>query len=145
MRSVSAHVCSTVLLEELAEVLTRPFAIRQLSAIGKAARDLLPDYIAAIELVEPAELPRVVRDPDDDHVLACALAARADRGNVFRKEGCKGRAGGVMAAYSGSIQRCCKHRRHRAAVYVAGILTPDGAVVVGDMMHLRGCNSHSVS
>lgn len=69
---------SPVLLEELADVLTRSFAIKQLSAIGKAARDVLPDYIAAIELVEPAELPRIVRDPDDDHVLACALAARAD-------------------------------------------------------------------
>jgi putative PIN family toxin of toxin-antitoxin system len=69
---------SPVLLEELADVLTRPSAIKQLSAIGKAARDVLPDYIAAIELVEPAELPRVVRDPDDDHVLACALAAQAE-------------------------------------------------------------------
>lgn len=69
---------SPVLLEELADVLTRPSASKQLSAIGKAARDVLPDYIAAIELVEPAELPRVVRDPDDDHVLACALEARAD-------------------------------------------------------------------
>lgn len=69
---------SPVLLEELAEVLTRPWAAKQLRAIGKAARDVLPDYILAIELIEPAELPRVVRDPDDDHVLACALAARTD-------------------------------------------------------------------
>ena len=69
---------SPVLLEELAEVLTRPSATKQLNAIGKAARDVLPDYILAIELVEPVELPRVVRDPDDDHVLACALTARAD-------------------------------------------------------------------
>lgn len=69
---------SPALLEELADVLTRPSASKQLSAIGKAARDVLPDYIAAIELVEPTELPRVVRDPDDDHVLACALAAQAD-------------------------------------------------------------------
>lgn len=69
---------SPVLLEELAEVLTRPWATKQLNAIGKAARDVLPDYIGAIELVEPAELPHVVRDPDDDHVLACALTAHAD-------------------------------------------------------------------
>lgn len=40
--------------------------------------EVLADYLEAIELVEPAELPRVVRDPDDDHVLACALAAQAD-------------------------------------------------------------------
>lgn len=39
---------------------------------------MLADYLEAIELVEPIEWPRVVRDPDDDHVLACALTARAD-------------------------------------------------------------------
>lgn len=69
---------STVLLEELTDVLTRPAATKQLTAIGKAAREVLADYLEAIELVEPTELPRVVRDPDDDHVLACALAAQAD-------------------------------------------------------------------
>jgi len=67
-----------VLLEELTDVLTRPAATKQLTAIGKAAREVLADYLEAVELVEPAELPRIVRDPDDDHVLACALAARAD-------------------------------------------------------------------
>ena len=69
---------SPVLLEELADVLTRPAATKQLAAIGKAAREVLADYLEAIELAEPVELPRVVRDPDDDHVLACALTARAD-------------------------------------------------------------------
>jgi hypothetical protein len=27
------------------------------------------DYLEAVELVEPAELPRIVRYPDDDHGL----------------------------------------------------------------------------
>lgn len=69
---------SPVLLEELTDVFTRPAATKRLTLIGKPARDVLADYLEAIELVEPAELPRVVCDPDDDHVLACALAARAD-------------------------------------------------------------------
>jgi len=30
-----------------------------------------------IELAEPTDIPRIVREPDDDHVLATALAARA--------------------------------------------------------------------
>ena len=68
---------SPVLLEELTDVLTRPAAMKQLTAIGKAARDVPADYLDAIEPVEPVELPHVVREPDDDHVLACALAARA--------------------------------------------------------------------
>ena len=36
------------------------------------------DYVEIVDLVEPIDVPRIVRDPDDDHVLACALAAKAD-------------------------------------------------------------------
>jgi putative PIN family toxin of toxin-antitoxin system len=66
------------LLEELSNVLSRPAASRQLSLIGKAARNVLADYLEIVEVVEPVEVPRVARDPDDDHVLACGLSARAD-------------------------------------------------------------------
>jgi uncharacterized protein len=66
------------LLEELSNVLSRPGASKQLPLIGKSARNVLADYLEVVELVEPAELPRVARDPDDDHVLACALAANAN-------------------------------------------------------------------
>lgn len=69
---------SPVLLEELTDVLTRPAATKQLAVIGKTAREVIADYLEAIELVEPIETPRVVRDPDDDHVIAAALAAPAD-------------------------------------------------------------------
>jgi uncharacterized protein len=41
-------------------------------------REVLADYIEIVDLVEPTEIPQVVRDPDDDHVLACALTAKAD-------------------------------------------------------------------
>ncbi len=40
---------------------------------------MLADYVEAIELVEPANVPRVViGDVDDDQVIAAAVAARAD-------------------------------------------------------------------
>ena len=39
---------------------------------------MLPDYIEILELVEPVEVPRIVRAADDDHVIACALVAKAD-------------------------------------------------------------------
>jgi putative PIN family toxin of toxin-antitoxin system len=70
---------SVALLEELADVLTRPALRNQLSAINKHATDVLQDYASAIQIIEvpPLEQP-VCRDPDDDEVLALALAAQAD-------------------------------------------------------------------
>jgi predicted nucleic acid-binding protein len=59
-------------------VLTRPSATQRLALIGKSAGDVLADYIAAIELVEPLAVPRVVpNDPDDDQVIAAAVTANA--------------------------------------------------------------------
>ena len=70
---------STALLEELADVLTRPSASKRLALIGKTARDVLADYVEIIELVQPASVPRVVvGDIDDDQVIAAAVSARAD-------------------------------------------------------------------
>lgn len=47
--------------------------------IGRSAREVLADYVEAIDLVEPASVPRVVLgDVDDDQVIAAAVAARAD-------------------------------------------------------------------
>ena len=69
---------SPVLLEELTDVIARPAFSKQLNSIGKTVRQVLADYIEIVDLVEPIEIPQVVRDPDDDHVIACALAARAD-------------------------------------------------------------------
>ena len=39
---------------------------------------VLAEYIKIVELAEPTEVPRITHDPDDDHVLACALAAKAE-------------------------------------------------------------------
>lgn len=40
---------------------------------------MLADYVEAIELVEPAKVPRiVVGDADDDQVIAAAITAHAD-------------------------------------------------------------------
>lgn len=70
---------SATLLQELADVLTRPSATQRLAIIGKSAREVLADYADAVDLVEPVAVPRVVpRDADDDHVIAAALAAGAD-------------------------------------------------------------------
>jgi len=70
---------SAALLEELADVLTRRSATKRLALIDKSVREVLADYVEAVELIEPIEVPRVVpNDPDDDHVLAAAATAHAD-------------------------------------------------------------------
>jgi putative PIN family toxin of toxin-antitoxin system len=70
---------STVLLEELAEVLIRPSPAKRLALIGRTAREVLADYLDAAELVTPIAAPPVVAaDADDDHVIAAAIAAQAD-------------------------------------------------------------------
>jgi putative PIN family toxin of toxin-antitoxin system len=69
---------SSALLEELTDVANRPAFTKRLATIGKTAPEIFVDYLEAIELVEPLDVPRVARDPDDDHVLACALAASAE-------------------------------------------------------------------
>lgn len=70
---------SAALLEELTDVLNRSSAATRLALIQRAAHEILADYVAAVELVQPATVPRVViNDPDDDQVIATALAASAD-------------------------------------------------------------------
>jgi putative PIN family toxin of toxin-antitoxin system len=70
---------SPALLTELAEVLVRPWAAARFVVIGLAPRDVLAHYISAIEIVTPTSIPAVVAaDPDDDHVIAAAVAARAE-------------------------------------------------------------------
>ena len=66
------------MLLELADVLSRPKVARKLSVIRRSAADLLADCASVVELVEPVPVPRIVPDPDDDVVIATAVAAQAD-------------------------------------------------------------------
>lgn len=68
---------STALLAELAEVIGRAKFAQRLQAAGLSATALVQDYARLAEIVEPAPLSGVSRDPDDDVVLATALAAQA--------------------------------------------------------------------
>ncbi len=76
--SVSLYT-SLVLLAELAEVIARDKFAHRLHLAGVSAAEHVQDYGRLAYVVEPQPLSGPVsRDPDDDHVLACALAARAD-------------------------------------------------------------------
>ena len=69
---------SAMLLEELQEVLSRPKFATRLAAAAVTAEELLLGYAALAALIHPAAIvPVIAADPDDDAVLACAVAARA--------------------------------------------------------------------
>jgi putative PIN family toxin of toxin-antitoxin system len=70
---------SQVLLAEFLHVLSRPMFARRLRDAGLTARGLVDDLGRIALVVSPPVVPRVVvKDPDDDHVLACAIVASAD-------------------------------------------------------------------
>ncbi len=69
---------STVLLLELAEVLGRSKFAARVSQHGDV-QFLLDGYAALTEVIDPDRTLSVISaDPDDDHVLACAVAASVD-------------------------------------------------------------------
>lgn len=70
---------SVELLDELEEVLQRPKLAARLAQIGKTPAELVDEYLALAVIIAAAPLADPVSaDPDDDAVLACALAARAE-------------------------------------------------------------------
>lgn len=67
------------LLDELAATLSKPKLAPFVSGTGLTVEAMLLHYQRLVTLVTPGRLSRKVsRDADDDHVLACALAANAN-------------------------------------------------------------------
>lgn len=77
---------SPVLLAELTDVLARPHLSSRFQRINKTVEQLVYDITSMFVVLRVEPLVKAVcRDPDDDEVLACALAAKADfifSGNV---------------------------------------------------------------
>lgn len=70
---------SHVLIAELEEIITRAKFAKRLTLVRTSFEEIMGDYITLAQLVHPKTVPQVIMsDPDDDHVLACALAAQAD-------------------------------------------------------------------
>ncbi len=74
-----AMVSSPALLDELAEVIGRAKFDAILMRANTSREQALAEVRQLAEVVEPPPLPApVCRDPDDDEVLALALAAQVD-------------------------------------------------------------------
>lgn len=70
---------SPALLDELQGILPRREFARQLALQPYSIPELVARYGQLALIVNPPTIPpQVIEDPDDDVVLACALAARAD-------------------------------------------------------------------
>jgi putative PIN family toxin of toxin-antitoxin system len=70
---------SIALLEELEDVLSRERFAPRLEAAKVTARELVLGYAALATVVESSSIePVILADPDDDAVLACALAAQCE-------------------------------------------------------------------
>jgi len=70
---------SVVLLEELEDVLSREKFAARLEAAQVKAHELVLGYSALATLIEAESIgPVILADPDDDAVLACALAAQCE-------------------------------------------------------------------
>jgi len=76
---VISLVSSPAMLAELAEVLGRSKFEAVLTGSHTSRERLLAEVRRLAEVIEPPALPQpVCRDPDDDHLLALALAAQAE-------------------------------------------------------------------
>ena len=70
---------STVLIDELSRTLGYPKFAPRMAQHETNVTILVAQYQALTYLLMPSHIPRVVpRDADDDHVIACAVTARAD-------------------------------------------------------------------
>lgn len=70
---------SQALLDELADVIARKKLAKAVARTGQTAEQIVDDYRRLAHRVSSRALTvQISRDADDDQVLACALAARAD-------------------------------------------------------------------
>jgi putative PIN family toxin of toxin-antitoxin system len=79
-RAQRFQLCSSpALMAELLDVVSRQKFATRLAAAGLTPLGIVSEIRRLAVMAAPVSVPRVIDDdPDDDHVLACALAAQAD-------------------------------------------------------------------
>lgn len=71
-------VVSDAIEAEILDVIERPDITRRFDALSDALKAMLPAMLALADRVTLGEIPKVCRDPNDDKVLATAIAGSAN-------------------------------------------------------------------
>jgi putative PIN family toxin of toxin-antitoxin system len=72
-------ITTPTIMEELRDVLGRPKFRLRIAALDTSVAELMESLLSVVEIIQDVTIePVVERDPDDDKILACALAARAE-------------------------------------------------------------------
>jgi uncharacterized protein len=72
-------VTTPAIMEELREALGRPKFRLRIRTLQSSVTELMEAILSIVEVVQDLPIePVVKRDPDDDKILACAIAAQAD-------------------------------------------------------------------
>jgi len=70
---------SPTLINELLNTLRYKKLSQRVTSFATTPEVLTKEYEKLVSVIHPPGIPRtVMTDPDDDHVIACALAAKAD-------------------------------------------------------------------
>ena len=71
-------VTTPAIVEEVQGALVRPKFASRITALNTSVRELTESLLSIVEVIrEPRVKPIIAQDPDDDKVLACAIASRA--------------------------------------------------------------------
>lgn len=71
-------VTTPAIMEELRDVLSRPKFRLRIRTLQSSVAELMEALLSLVEVVQDLPIePVVKRDPDDDKILACAIAAQA--------------------------------------------------------------------
>lgn len=72
-------VTTPEIMQELREVLGRPKFRLRIRTLQTSVAELMESLLSMVEVIPDLPIePVIKRDPDDDKVLACAVAAQAD-------------------------------------------------------------------
>jgi len=67
------------IMEELREVMGRPKFRLRIRTLQTSVSEVMESLLSIVEVVQDSPIePVIKRDPDDDKILACAIAAQAD-------------------------------------------------------------------